>query len=68
MIIVTVSFRQDKEQWIRFKYVEKRFVTRDPDGPDPGECLCCLSFVNILLYYFKYKTTHMFPIVILLLK
>ncbi|KAK9961718.1 hypothetical protein ABG768_007118 [Culter alburnus] len=27
------SPRQDKEQWIRFKYVEKRFVTRDPDGP-----------------------------------
>uniref|UniRef100_A0A673KHF3 Arf-GAP with coiled-coil, ANK repeat and PH domain-containing protein n=1 Tax=Sinocyclocheilus rhinocerous TaxID=307959 RepID=A0A673KHF3_9TELE len=31
------SPRQDKEQWIRFKYVEKRFVTRDPDGPDAGE-------------------------------
>ncbi|KAK2881701.1 hypothetical protein QQF64_008133 [Cirrhinus molitorella] len=29
------SPRQDKEQWIRFKYVEKRFVTREPDGPDP---------------------------------
>lgn len=28
------SPRQDKEQWIRFKYVEKRFVTRDADAPD----------------------------------
>ncbi|XP_073778719.1 BAR_ACAPs and ArfGap_ACAP domain-containing protein isoform X3 [Danio rerio] len=28
------SPRQDKEQWIRSKYVEKRFVARHPDGPD----------------------------------
>lgn len=47
MIIFTGSLRQDKEQWIRFKYVEKRFVTRDPDGPGAGEC--CLSFINIIL-------------------
>nr|XP_021336993.1 uncharacterized protein LOC100004931 isoform X2 [Danio rerio] len=28
------SPRQDKEQWIRSKYVEKRFVARHLDGPD----------------------------------
>lgn len=48
MIIVTASLRQDKEQWIRFKYVEKRFVTRDPDGPDAGECVCAVYLLLML--------------------